>query len=506
MREDVLSVGRKLYFDSQYGIETYALCVDGVMTDYFAERAATGAVIGNIYKGRVTNVLNGMQAAFIDCGLERHCYVSVADLTADKSKVEGGEIDIPQTLNLHEGDEILVQITKAAQGKKGAKVTTNISFVGKYIVFLPNTPFVGVSSKISDRELRKNLAYSAKKQLKENEGLVVRTAAPYAVLSEKIGEINHFRRLYQNILARFKDAPVGELLYSDSPLYMRVLRDLMMTGGDEIHVGNHSLYEAIKELALTYTYPSQVQLYEHDPRTDLFYSEGLYEQFSKALGNKVELQNGAYLVIDRTEALTVIDVNTGKFTGEDSLEHTVYCTNVLATREIARQVKLRNLGGLFVVDFIDMNEENHKKAIVDELEKALRADKAKCRVLPMSRFGLVEFTRKRTGVAASELMLKKCDACDGAGEMRSDESILAEFRARLLSVLADGADTVCADLNFNIANKLMGYSALKENIAGLYPQARVYITFHRTYRENCMYFRKVSSPNFALPEGTVLLY
>ena len=499
-------MSRKLYFDSQYGLETYALCEDGVMTEYCAERAATGAVIGNVYKGRVSNVLNGMQAAFIDCGLERHCYISVADLTADKSKLEGGEIDIPQTLNLHEGDEILVQITKAAQGKKGAKVTTNISFVGKYIVFLPNTPFVGVSAKISDHELRKNLTYSAKKQLKENEGLVVRTAAPYAVLSEKIGEINYFRKLYQNILAHFKEAPVGELLYSDSPLYMRVLRDMMMSAGDEIHVGNHRLYQAVKELALTYTFTSQIRIYEHDPRTDMFYSEGIYDQFSKSLSPKVELSNGAYLIIDRTEALTVIDVNTGKFTGDDSLEHTVYCTNVLATREIARQVKLRNLGGLFVVDFIDMTEENHKKAIVDELERALRADKAKCKVLPMSKFGLVEFTRKRTGVAASELMLKNCDLCGGAGEMRSHENILAEFRARLLEILSEGADTVCVDLNFTIADKLMGYSALKENIAALYPQARVYITFHRTYRETNMYFRKVNSPHFALPEGTVLLY
>lgn len=499
-------MSRKLYFDSQYGLETYALCEDGEITDYRVERAATGAVIGNIYKGRVTDVLNGMQAAFIDCGLERHCYISVADLTSDKSIPEGGEIDIPQTLNLHEGDEILVQITKAAQGKKGAKVTTNISFVGKYIVFLPNTPFVGVSAKISDYELRKNLTFSAKKLLKGNEGLVVRTAAPYAVLSEKIGEINYFRKLYQNVLAHFKEAPVGELLYSDSPLYMRVLRDLMMNAGDEIHVGNRRLYEAIKELALTYTYPSQVHLYEHDPHTDLFFSEGIYDQFDKSLSHKVELSNGAYLIIDRTEALTVIDVNTGKFTGEDSLEHTVYCTNVLATREIARQVKLRNLGGLFVVDFIDMNEENHKKAIVEELEKALRRDKAKCKVLPMSRFGLVEFTRKRTGVAASEIMLKKCDSCGGAGEIRSMENILAEFRARLLDVLSSGADIVCVDLNFNVANRLTGYTALKENIAELYPQARVYITSHRTYRESNMYFRKVSSMGFVLPEGTVLLY
>ena len=497
---------RKLYFDSQYGLETYALLEDGRITEYNAEPVAAGAVIGNVYKGRVTNVLNGMQAAFVDCGLERHCYISVADLVPDRNRSDGGEIDIPLTLNLHEGDEILVQVTKAAQGKKGAKVTTRLSFVGKYIVYMPDTPFVGVSAKIDDAELRKNLMYSAKKQLKDGEGMIVRTAAPYAVLSAKIVEINYFRTLYKHILDRFKEAPVGELLYSDSPLHIRVLRDFMLKSGDEIYVGNENVYKSITELAASYAHPDSVKVTLHDAHTDLFFAEGIYSQFVAALQPKVELSNGAYLIIDRTEALTVIDVNTGKFTGDDSLEHTVYCTNVLAAWEIARQVKLRNMGGLFVVDFIDMTDENHRHAIVTELEKALRSDKSKCRVLPMSKFGLVEFTRKRMGVAASELMLKNGGLCGGGSLMRSHESILSEFRAKLLDVLSSGASTVCVDLNFDVANRLMQYTALKENIAALYPQARVYIIFHRTYREENMYFRKVDLPNFALPEGTVLLY
>lgn len=498
---------RKIYFDSQYGIETYALCEDGKLVEYCAEPAATGAVVGNVYKGRVTDVLAGMQAAFIDCGLERHCYLSAADqitAVADDGlqTAVGASAD---TLNLKVGDEVMVQIIKAPQGKKGAKVTANLSFVGKYTIFMPTTPFIGVSAKISDAELRKNLLHSASKQVNEGEGLVVRTAAPYAVLSDKVEEINHFRILYKKMLERMKNAEVGELLYSDSPLYMRVLRDLMLKNGDEIYVGNQRLYENVKELAAVYPYPANATLHKHDPHTDLFYAEGLYKQFASSLQSKVELENGAYLIIDLTEALTVIDVNTGKFTGEDNLEHTVFCTNVLAAREIARQVKLRNMGGLFVVDFIDMTEEKHREAIVEELEKALKKDKSKCRVLPMSRFGLVEFTRKRTGVPASELMTKKCGVC-GGGIMRSHESILAEFRAKLLNVLSQGASTVCVDLNFDVANRLLSYDALKANISELYPHARVYIVSHRTYREDCMYFRRVDNPNFALPEGTVLLY
>lgn len=496
---------KKLYFDSQYGIETFALCEDGRLTDYRTEPVSTGAVVGNVYKGRVTNVLNGMQAAFIDCGLERHCYISVADMTAD-GHPSAGEIDILDVLDLHEGDEILVQVTKPAQGKKGAKVTTHLTFVGKYVVYMPNTPFIGVSAKITDEELRKNLMFSARHEVGEGEGLVVRTAAPYAVLREKRSEIEHFRNVYKNILARLDEAPVGELLYSDCPLYMRVLRDIMLDAGDEIHAGNEKLFKGIAEMVATADERARAKVIFHDPHTDLFYSEGIHSQLLSALQPKVELPNGAYLVIDRTEALTAIDVNTGKFTGEDSLEHTVYCTNVLAAQEIARQVKLRNLGGIFVVDFIDMAEENHKKAIVEELEKALRADKSRCKVLPMSKFGLVEFTRKRNGVSIADRMLAPCKSCNGAGLMRTHENILAEFRAKLLSILSEGCVTVCADLNFNVAGALLAHTALKENISALYPEARVYVIAHRTYQETDMYFRKVDVAGYALPEGTVLLY
>ena len=500
---------KKLYFDSQYGVETFALCEDGKLTDYRSEPVATGAVVGNIYKGRVTDVLNGMQAAFVDCGLERHCYLSASDAVVicdGEDGTDGGKTDAPQPLNLHEGEEILVQVIKPAQGKKGARVTARPTFVGKYAVFMPNTPFIGVSAKIADEELRKNLSFSAGKLVNDGEGLVVRTAAPYATLRDKKAEIEHFRSVYKNILVRFDDAPVGELFYSDSPLYMRVLRDLMLDAGDEIYAGNEELFRGIKALSETADEHSRARVIFHDPHTDLFYREGIYGQLVDALQPKAELENGAYIVIDRTEALTVIDVNTGKFTGEDSLEHTVYCTNVLAAREIARQVKLRNLGGIFVVDFIDMAEEKHKKAIVEELEKALKADGARCKVLPMSKFGLVEFTRKRSGVSITDGMLATCQCCNGTGATRTDDNVLAEFRARLLDVLSEGCHTVCVDLNIGVAGALLSHTALKSNIASLYPEARVYIIAHRTYRQTDMYFRKVDANNYALPEGNVLLY
>ena len=500
-------MSKKLYFDAQCGIEQYACFEDGKLTAYEVERSESGAAVGNVYKGRVTDVLNGMQAAFVDCGLERHCYISAADLVPDRTKYEGKEIDIPANLNLHVGDEILVQITKPPVGKKGAKATTNIQFVGRYMVFTPYCPFVGVSAKIDDSELRKNLLHTAKENyIKGSEGVIIRTAAPYATRGEKLKEIEFLRQVHQGILSAFQTAKVGDLLYRDSPMHMRVIRDMMLTGTDEIYAGTKEIYESLKLFSQPLLPTVQPQIFYHDEHTDLFYETGIYTEFNKSLSSKVELENGTYLIIERTEALTVIDVNTGKFTGEDSLEQTVFTTNVLAAREIARQVKLRNLGGLFVVDFIDMTNEKHCKAIVEELERALKSDKSRCKVLPMSKFGLVEFTRKRSGSQPHELMHKPCPTCKGAGWTRSEVSILEEFRARLLHLLSTGKSTVCVDLNFHIANALMSYKPIIENVAALYPAARVYVVFHRTYAEDNMYFRAVEESTFVMPEGTVLLY
>ncbi len=500
-------MGKKtLYFDSQCGLECYAVVKDGKLIEYNVEAENSGNIIGNVYKGKVTNVLNGMQAAFVNCGLERNCYISVEDLFPDRSKYDGEEIDIPSTLNLNAGDEIMVQVVKAPVGKKGAKVTTNISFVGKNMIYMPNTPFIGISRKISDEELKKNLIFSAQRNKKGNEGLIIRTAAPYADIKEKRAELNHFRRIYQNIKSQFKNAEVGALLYSESSQFIRVLRDTLIYDVDKIYVGNALLEKKISEIMKFSDPCARRPVVLHDKGTDMFYDFGLHRQLLEMMQPKVELENGAYLIIERTEALTVIDVNTGKFTGDDSLEQTVYYTNILAAREIARQVRLRNIGGIVVVDFIDMTDEKHREALVQELQTALKDDKAKCRVLPMSKFGLVEFTRKRAGNNPLAAMTKPCRYCKGAGYSRSTEFIIFDLRARLLDILSKGNKTVCIDLNFDLCNKLLGWQAMVENIKCLYPQARVYLTAHRTYHEETINFRVENSPTLTLPEGTVLMY
>lgn len=496
---------KTLYFDCLGGAEAYAVVENGKLTEFNFEKQDSGNIIGNIYKGRVVNVLNGMQAAFVDCGLDRNCYVSVEGLYSDRSKYDGQEIDIPATLNLNAGDEIMVQVVKAPVGKKGAKVTTNLSFVGKYTVYTPTTPFVGVSRKISDDELRKNLLFGAEKLRKGDEGFIVRTAAPYAGRKEKLFELNYYRNLYKSIKSKFESAAVGDLLYTDYPMYKRVMRDTLPFEIDEVHVGTHALAQGINEiLSLTSGVKPKVVL--HDDGRDLFYSSGLTARLMEITGPRVELDNGAYLIIERTEALTVIDVNTGRFTGDDSLEQTVYSTNILAAREIARQVRLRNIGGIVVVDFIDMCSANHRKALVEELENALSDDKARCHVLPMSKFGLVEFTRKRTGPSPTTVLTKPCRHCQGAGFTLTQEFILYDLRAKLLDILSEGNRTVSIDLNYEIGNKLCENEELIASIRQVYPQARVYVTGHRTYHESTVNFRIENSPTVTLPSGTVLLY
>ncbi len=499
-------MGKKtLYFDSFCGLESFAAVENGKLIEFNYESARRGNIIGNIYKGRVTDVLNGMQAAFVNCGLERNCYLSAEDLFPDKNKYDGDEVDIPAELNLKPGDEILVQVVKAPVGKKGAKVTTALSFVGKYLIYMPNTPFIGVSRKIRDAELRKNLIFSAKRKCRGDEGMIVRTAAPYASRKEADAEMNYFRKLCRAIMEKFASVPVGEILYTDYPLFMRVLRDTLLSDVERIYVGSKTLYDSITDvIRVTGARVGGVEL--HDNGTDMFYDLGLTPQILELVSPTVKLDNGAYLVIEKTEALTSIDVNTGKFVGDDSLEHTVYYTNILAAREIARQVRLRNIGGIIVVDFIDMDDEKHRAAIVEELERALEGDKIKCNVLPMSKFGLVEFTRKRTGPSVMSQLVRPCRYCGGSGMAFVPEFTILKIRAHLLDSLSKGNRVVCIDMNAGVADKLTGWQEFVDELHALYPLARIYITPHRSYHDAQFNLRADVSSTFPIPAGSILLY
>lgn len=488
---------KTIYFDSYCNYIFSVVCENDKVTEFNFEKMQTGCAVGNVYKGKVEKILPGMEAIFVNCGLERNCFLSTDDVLPDSEKYEVGESSDFLT-GLKEGDDIIVQVTKLPVGKKGAKVTAHPSFVGKGLIYLPETSFVGVSRKIADEELRHNLAYSAKRLKSENEGLVVRTAAPYAKRNQLKEEYAYLKNLYKEVKANARTAKTGDLLYTDYSLPARVLRDTLSTEIEKIVVGEKKLKEQIEHLVNLYPSETKRPVILHDTGRDMLEELGISPQILSITSPKVPLDNGGYLVIEKTEALTVIDVNTGKFTGDYNLEQTVYRTNILAAREIARQVRLRNIGGIIVVDFIDMNETAHNKALVEELERALQSDRAKCAVSPMSQFGLVEFTRKRMGASPLSQMIKPCRYCGESGNTLAAEYILLSMRARLLSIICEGVKRIRLDMNKDVLEKLLSWQYLLDDLKTR--NTEIYCVPHKTYHEELINY---TADNFSVPDDAV---
>lgn len=477
---------KTLYFDRSCGYTVFAAATDGKLSAFAFEKADGGLAVGDIYKGRVANILKGMQAAFVECG----------DMTFYLSPDGGEAADAdyhPALPNLRVGDEILVQIRKLPVGKKQARVSTDLTFVGKFVIYMPKTPFKGVSRKICDAELRNNLLYTAEKLKTPEEGLVMRTAAAYATLSKLEEETAYLRNVYAEVLQNGKTATAGKPIFTEAALMARILRDAHREDVNKIVVGTPELLSECR-LILSNSPLGAKQVVLHNSCRDMFEETGLSAQIESLCSPRVDLENGAYLVIEKTEALTSIDVNTGKFTGDDSLEQTVYHTNVLAAREIARQVRLRNVAGLVVVDFIDMKSETHRKAIADELRRALKDDPAKCNVADMSPFGLVEFTRRRVSPSVMHYLLQPCRRCGGDKFEKTAIYGFFELRAELLKAAARGEKKILAEMTASVYEIFDGVprAELKDRLK----DAQVYIV-KKAGREN-KYAVKCGS--FPLPD------
>lgn len=473
---------KTLYFDSYSGYITSAITENGKLIEFNFEKKDDGGIVGNIYKGKVEKILPGMNAAFIDCGLERNCYLSDEDAFPDGDGYDAEGRFIPPLPDFKEGDEIIVQVTKAPVGKKGARVSAHPRIVGKYLIYMPETPVVGISRKIADDELRHNLIYSTEKLKEKSEGLIVRTAAPYAKRNQVEIEYEYLKNLYCEIKRKASAGAIGELLYAEAALPIRVLRDILAADIDKIIVGNATLGGIITDIINLYPSHSRMPVSIHNTGRDMLDEYGISEQIAASLSTRAELKNGGYLVIEKTEALTVIDVNTGKFTGDSCLEQTVYYTNSLAAREIARQVRLRNIGGIVVVDFIDMKTAAHRNAVVEELERALRNDRAKCSVSPMSEFGLVEFTRKRIGCNMAARFAKPCRECNGNGRTLSAEFIIFRMRAKILNLIHDGAKEIRLDVNDEVCTRLLEWREMLDDLKTHCADAHICAVPHRSYR------------------------
>ncbi len=497
---------KQWFFDRYCGQQFAALLEEGKLAELAFEEEDGGDIVGNVYIGEVTNVLSGMNAAFISCGLEKNCYLSMEETYTDYTKYDGTSVtSAVQPLDLKVGDKLIVQVTKPPRGNKGAKVTTHLSFVGRRLIYLPCTDFLGVSRKITDEKQREELLKTADelRNEKTNEGFILRTHAPNATKAQLCKEAERLKNQYAKMLLRAENAPVGTLLYQDEDLPTRVLRDSF----DEdisVYVADEEIYQRLCEVISLYSDIPQENLIMYTGKRSLFKEFGVSKLIDETLSPRVTLDNGGYLVIDHTEAMTVVDVNTGSYVGTDNLENTVFAVNLEAAKEIARQVRLRNIGGIVVVDFIDMVEEEHRLAVNKTLEECLANDKAKCKLLPMSEFCISQFTRKRIGNNFLFVLLSACPHCLGTGYAFSDFFVLARIRSEILDCFANGNDAAVIQLSERIFHKIIDENTYKRELSTLWKNKKVFLVKNSEYKENFFVIHGEKG-NFSLPDGAHLL-
>ncbi len=403
-----------------------AILEDGTLSEIYVEREER--VIGSIYKGKVQNVLPGMGASFIDIGLGRNAFLYVDDI--NKTPLNIGDVEITQgrsgftiSEKVNRGDDVLVQIVKEPRGLKGARVSTNISLPGRYLILMPTGKYSGVSRKVESVEERNRLKAIMKRIRPEGMATVVRTAAAGASEAELIADLGVMIRMWHGILEKYKRAPAPSLLHKDMNLVFKAARDFITPDVDRVLIDDEEEYRKVREF-LQLLGPQYLDRVEHyNSGRSLFTDFKVDEELEKLMRPKINLPSGASIVIESTEALTVIDVNSGKFTGGRNLEDTIVKTNVEAAAEIARQVRLRDIGGIIVCDFIDMNSENSRSRVIATLEDGLRKDRTRATIQSFSNLGLLEFTRKRIGRDLGSQLRGSCPTCAGLGSVLSSQSV-----------------------------------------------------------------------------------
>jgi ribonuclease G len=404
----------------------------GAVQELLIERAANRGLVGNIYMGRVARVLPGMQSAFVEVGLERAAFLHVADIWEQRKP--NGEPARPIEKVLAEGQPVLVQVVKDPIGTKGARLSTQVSIAGRMLVYLPQDPHIGISQKIEDESGRQALREKLKALLpaEEKGGFIIRTLAEGAADDELRTDVEYLRHLWADIRERSLGAEPPQLLYQDLSLAQRVLRDMVSGDISAVKVDSRENYQKLAAFAETYMPEVRGKLEHYTGERPLFDLYSVEPEIEKALSRRVDLKSGGTLYIDQTEALTTIDVNTGGFVGSRNFDDTVFKTNLEAAQAIARQLRLRNLGGIVIVDFIDMQSEEHRAAVLAELKKALARDRTRMTVNGFTQLGLVEMTRKRTRESLAHVLCEPCPTCGGRGEVKSARTVCYEILREIL--------------------------------------------------------------------------
>lgn len=419
-----------------------ALLENGLVTDIFIDRRKDRGIAGNIYKGRVMKVLPGMQAAFVDIGLEKSAFLYVGDVFDSTSEYapmmedEGLELEVEAKRKkthsiqiedlLQEGQDVIVQVSKEPISTKGARVTTYISIPGRYLVLMPGVNHIGVSRRIENSDERNRLREIIQSLKKPGMGYIIRTASEGRSEEELKTDIEFLGRLWESIQRKREKTAAPALLHNELDLVFRVIRDVFTSDVDRMIIDSEDEYQRAREYAESYI-PSLARRVRHYEDDDpIFEHYGVEIEISRALGRKVWLKSGGYIIIDQTEALTTIDVNTGRYVGKRSLEDTILKTNLEAVREIAYQLRLRNIGGIIILDFIDMEREDNRRKVHNALQEALSHDRAKTTISHISPLGLIEMTRKRVRESLGRTLCDTCPYCDGRGFIKSSRTICYE--------------------------------------------------------------------------------
>jgi ribonuclease G len=415
-----------------------ALLEDKQLVEIQVERRGKERLVGNIYKGRVENILPGMQAAFVDIGLNRNAFLYAGDILVDKAdlgfegEIGDSKVEVPNIKDiLKVGQEIIVQVLKQPGGSKGARVTTHITLPARSLVLMPTVNHIGVSRKISEETERERLKDILEEIKPKNMGLIVRTVAEGKTREDFENEIEFLTRLYERIVSRQKYISAPRVIHAEESLVFRTVRDMFISSVDEFIINDSDAYQRVKAVAkiVAPVMYDKIKLYKGED--NIFDHYDLNSKIDKALSNKVWLKSGGYLIIDEAEALTVIDVNTGKYVGTNDFQETILKTNIEAAQEISKQLRLRDVSGIIIVDFIDMDILANKDKIVEELKNALKSDRTKTNVLGITELGLVEMTRKKVRRKLSSLVKMNCPYCSGSGYVFSLESMSLNVKRRV---------------------------------------------------------------------------
>src|SRR5512147_2060186 len=409
-----------------------AVLLAGVVQELHVERSATRGLVGNVYLGRVARVLPGMQSAFVDIGFERAAFLHVADIWEFRQFTQ--EKPPPIERLIHEGDTVMVQVVKDPIGTKGARLSTQVSLAGRMLVYLPQDPHIGISQRIEDEAERTQLRDTLKRFVppEEKGGYIISNSAEDATDQDLNNDLDYLRVLWGRILERRAGSAAPSMLYQELSLAQRVLRDIATEETTTIHVDSRENFQKLEQFATQFVPRVASKLVHYTGERPLFDLYSIDAEIERALGRRVDLKSGGYLIIDQTEAMTTIDVNTGGFVGTRNFDDTVFKTNLEAAQSIARQLRLRNLGGIIVVDFIDMMNAEHRDAVLGEFKKALSRDRTKITVSGFTQLGLVEMTRKRTRESLAHMLCQPCPTCEGKGQVKTARSVCYDILREIL--------------------------------------------------------------------------